>query len=177
MFRHILKIQCCSQHHTRGGLLQHRHQYRLISHNRRTCFVCFISLASSTSTSNPSLHPPSLHQLLFLTTGHYEPPAFAPGNYGNGFLLDRWRPVGRLHHNNRVRAHARARTGARAHSAEPTFALSFTHLVHYLPRALAHTSRYKTQRTSSPALFLIIHSTCLLAHTIMPFIGLFRRYK
>lgn len=144
---------------------------------RKTCFVPFFSLASSTSTSNLSLHPPSLWQLLFLTTGHYELLALAPGNYGNGFLLDRWWPVGRLHHNNQVCVHARARTGAHAHSAESIFALSFTHLVHYLPQALAHTSSHKTQQTSSPVLFLIIHSTCLLAHTIIPFIGLFRQYK
>lgn len=30
---------------------------------------------------------------LFLTTGHYELPTLAPGNYGNSFSLDYWRTV------------------------------------------------------------------------------------
>lgn len=82
-----LKTQCCYSRHTgRSPPAQ------TSTHADQSCFTCFNSSASSTSTSNLSLHPPPLCQLLFLTAGRYELPPLAPGNYGNGFLLDRWRP-------------------------------------------------------------------------------------
>lgn len=107
---------------THSDPLKHKHQYRhtllnwSLTTDRFFCCCCFISLASSTpfhsfaSAFNLSLSPSTFSpRLLFLTTGHYELPALTPGNYGNSFLLDYRRPVGRLHHNNQVCAHARAR--------------------------------------------------------------------